>query len=113
MIRIIGFEAQSGDFVSKESGEVIDWSNRLLRCVTDENLGDREFGLKIIEQKLKTSYVIKSLGLNPNCSEQMVDNALKNILNRCITWNLGVVKENSKDKYAIVGFSVEAVTEKK
>jgi hypothetical protein len=81
--------------------------------VTDENLGDREYGLKIIQQKLKTISVIKSLGLNENSSEQAVDNALKNILNRNILWKIGIVKENSKDKYDIVGFVLEPTPEKK
>lgn len=109
MIKLIGFEAQSGDFVSKESGEVIAWSNRLLRCVTDENLGNREYGLKIVEQKLKTTLVIKSLGLNENSSEENVDNALRNLLNRNIIFKIGLVK----DKYEIVGFVVEPTPEKK
>ena len=109
MIKLIGFEAQSGDFVSKESGEVIAWSNRLLRCVTDENLGNREYGFKIVEQKLKTSLVIKSLGLNENSSEQMVDDSLKNLLHRNIIFKIGLVK----DKYEIVGFVVEPTPEKK
>ena len=109
MIKLIGFEAQSGDFVSKESGEVIAWSNRLLRCVTDENLGNREYGLKIVEQKLKTTLVIKSLGLNENSSEENVDNALRNLLNRNIIFKIGLVK----DKYEIVGFVVEPTSEKK
>ncbi len=109
MIKLIGFEAQSGDFVSKESGEVIAWSNRLLRCVTDENLGNREYGFKNVEQKLKTSLVIKSLGLNENSSEQMVDDSLKNLLHRNIIFKIGLVK----DKYEIVGFVVEPTPEKK
>lgn len=113
MIRLIGFESQNGDFVSKDTGEVIEWSNRLLRCVTDENLGDREYGLKIIQQKLKTTSVIKSLGLNENSSELAVDNALKSILNRCILWKIGIVKDNSKEKYDIVGFVLEPTPEKK
>lgn len=113
MIRLIGFESQNGDFVSKDTGEVIEWSNRLLRCVTDENLGDREYGLKIIQQKLKTISVIKSLGLNENSSELAVDNALKSILNRCILWKIGIVKDNSKEKYDIVGFALEPTPEKK
>lgn len=102
MVRLIGFESQSGRFTSESTGEVINWSNRLLRCVTDENLGKRELGLKIFEQKLKTDFVVESLGINPNASEDMIDNALANLLNTCIVFKTGIVK----GKLEVNGFQV-------
>ena len=53
MIKLIGFQSQHGQFTSDTTGEVIDWSNRLLRCISDENIEEGEFGLKIVEQKQK------------------------------------------------------------
>lgn len=102
MVRLIGFESQSGTFTAEATGEVINWSNRLLRCVTDESLGKRERGLKIFEQKLKTDFVIESLGINPNSSEDMIDNALANLLNKCIVFKTGIVK----GKLEVNGFQV-------
>ena len=102
MIRLIGFEAQHGNFTSSDTGEVINWSNRLLRCVTDENLNDNERGLKIVEQKLKTAYVISSLSLKPDSSEEAVNRELEKALNHKIMFNIGLVK----GKYEIIGFTV-------
>ena len=102
MVRLIGFESQSGQFTSESTGEVINWSNRLLRCVTDESLGQRERGLKIFEQKLKTDFVVESLGINPNASEDMIDNALANLLNTFIVFKTGIVK----GKLEVNGFQV-------
>ena len=102
MIRLIGFEAQSGTFTSENTGEVIAWSNRLFRCVTDEDLGEREYGLKIFEQKFNTAQVIAALNLNENSSELGVDSALKSILNKCITFEMGLVK----GKFEVKGFKV-------
>lgn len=109
MIRFIGFESQSGEFASQQTGELIKWSNRLLRCVTDENLNENEKGLKIVEQKLKTSLVIKSLGLKSDSSESAVDFELAKKLNSKILFNIGLVK----DKYEIIGFTVLSEPDKK
>lgn len=102
MVRLIGFESQSGQFTSESTGEVINWSNRLLRCVTDEGLGKRERGLKIFEQKLKTDFVVDSLGINLNSSEDTIDNALAHLLNTCIVFKTGIVK----GKLEVNGFQV-------
>lgn len=102
MIRFIGFEAQYGDFTSKDTGEVINWSNRLLRCVTDENLNANERGLKIVEQKLKTTLVVSSLSLKPDSSEEAVNRELEKFLNRYIKFDIGLVR----GKYEIIGFTV-------
>ena len=92
MIRLIGFESKNGKFTSDTTGEVIPWSNRIFHCVTDEGLSNTEYGLKVFEQKLKTEYVVKSLGINPNSTEEMIDNALAAHLNECLTFATGLVK---------------------
>ncbi len=102
MIKLIGFESQSGNFTAENTGEVINWSNRLLRCVTDENLGQRERGLKIFEQKLKTDFVVSSLGINPSSSEDMIDNALAELIDKNISFTTGIVK----GKLEVNGFVV-------
>ena len=92
MIRLIGFESKCGKFTSDTTGEVIDWSNRTFHCVTDEGLSDKERGLKVFDQKLKTEFVVKSLGINLNYSEDMIDNALASHLNECLIFTTGLVK---------------------
>lgn len=101
MIRLIGFQSQYGQFKS-DSGELVDWSNRLLRCVSDENLEKGEYGLKISEQKLKKAQVCKSLGLSENLSEDLVDEELKKCLNCELSFSIGLVK----GKFEVNGFNI-------
>lgn len=99
MVRLVGFQTQYGQFKS-DSGELVDWSNRLLRCVSDEDIEKGEYGLKIVEQKLKKLQVCKSLGLSENSSEDAVDQELKKLLNAEIAFTLGLVK----GKFEVIGF---------
>ena len=104
MIKLVGFNAAFGDFVPEGSttGEVIAWSNRTFRCETDEDLKDGDFGLAVIEQKLKKSDVCRSLGLSSSASEEAVNQALVKILNADITFTAGRVGNEMK----INGFKV-------
>lgn len=108
MTRLVGFESKHGEMVI-ETGEVRPWSNRYLRCVTDENLEKGEFGLKIVQQKLKKAQVCKSLGISENSSEDVVNNALCNVLNSEISMTIGLVK----DKYEVNGFRILNLPNKK
>lgn len=101
MVRFVGFQSQYGQFKT-DTGELVDWSNRLLRCVSDENLEKGEYGLKIVEQKLKKTQVCKSLGLSENTSEEVVDEELQDCLNCAITFSLGLVK----GKFEVTGFKI-------
>lgn len=101
MTRLVGFQSQHGQFKS-DTGEVIDWSNRLIRCVSDDNIEKGEYGLKIVEQKLKKAQVCKSLGISENSSEQEVDEALCHILNSEVSMTMGL----SKGKFEVNGFRI-------
>lgn len=105
MIKLVGFNASFGDFVPDGSttGEAIAWSNRVLRCVTDENLLEgSDFGLAVIEQKLKKSDVCRSLGLSSSASEEAVNQSLSKIINTDIEFTAGRVGKEIK----INGFKV-------
>lgn len=102
MKKLIGFEIQSGEILSKDTGEVIPWSNCLLRCISDDDLKDTEFGYTIAEQKLKTTFVCKSLGLAPDVKREVVITELGNVLGNQIDFTIGSVK----GKYEINGFTV-------
>lgn len=102
MTRIVGFLSQHGEFTSDKTGEVIVWSNRHLRCISDDGLDEGEYGLKLVSQKLKTSQVCKSLGISVKSTEKEVDEALLSILNCEIEMTVGIVK----DEYEVNGFRV-------
>lgn len=102
MKKLVGFEIQSGTITSKDTGEVIPWSNCLLRCISDDDLKDNEYGYTVAEQKLKTVFVCKSLGLSPDVKEEVVITELGKILQKEINFTIGSVK----GKYEINGFKV-------
>lgn len=96
MIKLVGFNAASGQITSETTGQVIDWSNRILRCVTDEDLAEGDFGFAVFEQKLKKSEVCKSLGLNANASDYTVNETLCKFLNAQIEFTMGRVGKELK-----------------
>ena len=107
MIKLVGFQIQSGNFTNKDTGEVVNWSNCLLRTVTDENLLAGEYGQKIGETKVKSEYIASSLGVtafdcSPNKITEVIQ-ALQKCINRNITFNLTLVKGN----YCISGIKVQ------
>ncbi len=102
MIKLVGFNSMSGQLKSDKTGELIDWSNRTLRCITDDNLNSGDFGFALLEQKLKKSDVCKSLGLNSNSTDKSVNDALCKLLNSKIEFIAGRVGKEIK----INGFKV-------
>lgn len=92
MIKLVGFEFQSGNIVSKDSGEVIPWSNVLLRCISDEGLKDNEFGFSVAEKKIKGTFIKISLGLDSAAKDQDVISALGKYLDQNIEFTIGFVK---------------------
>lgn len=102
MKKLVGFEIQSGTITSKDTGEVIPWSNCLLRSITDDDLKDNEYGYSIAQTKLKTIFVCKSLGLSPDVKEEVVVTELGKILQKEIDFTIGSVKGS----YEINGFKV-------
>lgn len=102
MIQIVGFNSMNGQFTSDKTGEVINWSNRTLYCITDNDLKKNEFGFAVFEQKLKKSQVCASLGFDENSSEKAVDDALCKLLESKIEFTFGRVGDEIK----VNGFKV-------
>ena len=102
MIQIVGFNSMSGQIKSDKTGELIDWSNRTLRCITDDDLKKGDFGLAVLEQKLKKSEVCVSLGLDENSTDKVVNEALCRLFNAKIEFTAGRVGKEIK----INGFKV-------
>lgn len=109
MLKIVGFQAQSGNITDERTGEVRPWSNRYLRAVTDENLEPGHYGLGFITQKIKTADLCRSIGYSfrpedvgsPNF-EQGVNDHLKTFFNKEIEWTVGIVKGTAE----VTGFRV-------
>lgn len=102
MIKLIGFLAMSGEITSKTSGEVILWSNRMLRYATDEDMQEGEFGLAVGERKMKSANVKKSLNLPDTATEEELNIALAACFNKQIEFTFG----RTKDGFDITGFKV-------
>lgn len=104
MTKLVGFYSASGTFVPEGSktGEFINWSNRVFRCITNDDLKQGEFGMAVFEQKLKKSQVCASLGLDVNSGEKAVDDALCKLLNAEIQFTVG----RSGDDIKVNGFRV-------
>ena len=92
MIKLVGFQFQSGTIVSKDTGEVIPWSNVLLRCLSDEGLLDNEFGYSVAEKKIKGSLIKMSLGLDSAAKDEEVISILGKFLDQNIEFTIGFVK---------------------
>lgn len=98
MVRLLGFGSNCGSITSKETGEVIPWSNRLLYCCTNDDLSDSQHGFRVFEQKLKTAQICTCFGLK--CSrpdgtfdELSVDKFLESCINKEIIFKTGLTNK--------------------
>lgn len=95
MIKIVGFNSNNG-VMKLDNGDSIPWSNRTFRCITDEGLTEKDFGLAVVEQKFKKSEVCASLGISANSSDDYVDEILKKRLNCEVELTAGRVGKEIK-----------------
>lgn len=91
----IGFGISQGDFLNSEK-ETVSYSNRLLRCVTDDGVDDFNVGFSGFEVKMKSSDLARCLGVE----EKDVDNALKSLYKKQVEF----VYAPRKNELSIVGF---------
>lgn len=80
----VGFEVKKGQFTN-DNGGIVDYSNRLLNCITDDGQNDKNFGFTGFQVKLKMSEVAFSLGVPER--DDAVDAALKNIFKKRIEFS--------------------------
>lgn len=78
---LIGFGISQGDFLNDKK-ETVSYSNRVLRCATDNSQDNLNFGFSCFEVKVKTSALAKSLGISER--DDAVDSALKNLYKKQI-----------------------------
>lgn len=77
MNKLIGYLISCGTFTTK-SGEEIDYSNRVLRLITDSGANSENIGAAGYEVKIKASVIAQCL----KCAEN--DNAVNQALNSLI-----------------------------
>lgn len=95
---LIGFERSVGSFTNKSSGEVVDYSNRVLKLITDVGADDTHIGYDSFEEKIKMSDL--SRYLNVRDDDVSVDNALKALIHKPVELSYAP----RKGELAVVGF---------
>lgn len=99
MYKFIGYGVSKGTF-KVDNGE-IEYSNRLIKCITDE-VGADVTGMDFFEQKMKMSDLARCFGC-PETDEN-VNVYLDSILDRCIEFSFAPVK----GKITVNGFRLVA-----
>lgn len=93
----IGFEIRKGKFLNEKTGEMIPYSNRMLRAITNDGADSSNFGFAAFEEKVKSSDLSKWL----NVSEESVDNTLKNLINKEVEFK----RAPKNGEFVVMGFS--------
>lgn len=84
----IGFEIKRGSFTSKETGELIEYSNRIIRIMTAEGEYEENIGYNVFEQKLKRSEIAGFLKIAD--TEEAVDKALRDLILQPVSYALAI-----------------------
>lgn len=93
----IGFEIREGTFPNEKTGEMISYSNRMLRAITNDGADSSTFGYAAFEEKVKASDLAKWL----NVANGNVDNTLKNLINKEVEFK----RAPKNGEFVVVGFS--------
>ena len=95
---LIGFEIKSGTFTSKDTGEVIPYSNRLLKCITDTGADVNHVGFDFFEEKIKLADLARYLGVKED--DLSVDEKLYNLIHKAVEFSYAP----RNGTLAVVGF---------
>lgn len=98
---LVGFTKNVGQFTSDKTGEVINYSNRELFCIT--NIGEdrkKYFGYTPFKEKLKLSDLAASLGCAE--SDTAVDQKLDTLINKPIEFE----RAPRNGEFQVIGFKV-------
>lgn len=96
---LIGYESSSGSFPNKDTGEVINFSNRLLKCITDTGADATHIGFDFFEEKVKMTDLARYLGVKSD--DDSVDNTLKSLIHKPVEFSYAP----RKGALAVVGFT--------
>ena len=95
---LIGFERSVGSFPNKTTGEVVEYSNRTLKLITDVGADESHIGYDSFEQKVKMSDL--SRYLNVRDDDTSVDKALIDLIHKPVELSYAP----RKGELAVVGF---------
>lgn len=95
---LIGFERSIGTFTNRTSGEVVEYSNRTLKLITDVGADDTHIGFDSFEEKIKMSDLSRYLGVKD--TDISVDTALKSLIHKPVELSYAP----RKGELAVVGF---------
>lgn len=97
-IILIGFERSVGSFTNKTSGEVVEYSNRNLKLITDTGADASHIGFDFFEEKVKMADLSRYLNVRED--DTSVDNALKALIHKPVELSYAP----RKGELAVVGF---------
>ena len=104
---LIGFTRKVGTFTSDKTGEVVAYSNRDLRFITDTNPDKDVVGFsQFIEPKMKLSQLASILKVPE--TDEAVDKTLTALCNKAVNVNFAPVG----DKLSVVWFAAAEATAK-
>lgn len=95
---LIGFERSVGSFTNKTTGELVDYSNRNIKLITDTGADDTHIGFDFFEEKIKMSDLARFLGVKD--TDISVDTALKTLIHKPVELSYAP----RKGELAVVGF---------
>lgn len=95
---LIGFEVSSGNFTNKTTGELVEYSNRIIKFITDTGADATHVGFDFFEEKIKMSDVALYLGIKAD--ELTVDTALHSLINKPVELSYAP----RKGELSVVGF---------
>ena len=109
MLKFVGYEAQSGFIPDERTGEARPWSNRIIRCITDERLPDRSYGMDLVKNKIRSVDLCRSFNIPYSAAEvasdsfeNRVNDYLNKLFNKDVAFDVGV----SQGSAEVIGFHV-------
>ena len=105
----IGYTQNIGKFTDEKTGEVIEYSNRILRFITNSGAnsnveGKAEVGFAQFKEKMKASDLAQIL--NVPCKDSEIDKALNGILQKEVIPSFA--PSGTSDKLTLCYFTVKS-----
>jgi len=82
---LIGYEVKSGTFPSKDTGELIPYSNRMIKCITDSGADSTHIGFDFFEEKIKLADLARYLGVRED--DNTVNQTLNNLIHKAVEFS--------------------------
>lgn len=77
---LTGFEIKAGSFPSKDTGELVEYSKRIIYFITDLGVDDSHIGFSPFDETLKRTVLAQMLKVPDD--EKSVNERLKSLINK-------------------------------